>query len=31
MTLRNDWNREEIQALYEQPFGFSFQGSASTS
>ncbi|MBO9529271.1 MAG: biotin synthase BioB, partial [Acinetobacter oleivorans] len=20
MTLRNDWNREEIQALYEQPF-----------
>ena len=25
MTLRNDWNREEIQALYEQPFGFSFK------
>lgn len=20
MTLRNDWTREEIQALYEQPF-----------
>ena len=20
MTVRNDWAREEIQALYEQPF-----------
>ena len=24
MTLRNDWSREEIQALYEQPFLFFF-------
>ena len=20
MTLRNDWTRDEIQALYDQPF-----------